>query len=258
MDASDGNATMNTFSLVRRGYDPGEVDERLEELSRQLADSEARAAAFENELIRTADMAAQLILQLDSERDRAADLENRLNRAREQEDAVRLMLDQASKTRDKFLAEAEFTLENARDAAASEAAQIAEQAMKKASKIVAEARREGAQIVEAGRGQLAAMEDDARSRLSDLEEQHSELRERLRQLHDAYGDLTATLREFADTSLQELDTAQDAIEAMGLGMGDSTSELGEIGPRNGGGARTASLSLLPSTQPTDPPGVAER
>ncbi len=112
------------FTIVRLGYDPGEVDERVEDLRTRLAVSTKRSKDLEHQLRKTVAEASDLLFRLDSDKDGAAGQDQQLDEARQTEEPVRLKLHDASKTRDRIVAEAGATPEKARAKTAQEASQI--------------------------------------------------------------------------------------------------------------------------------------
>lgn len=120
------------FTIVRLGYDPAEVDERFEDLRTLLAVSTKRSKDLERQLRKTVAEAAELLRRLDSEKDRAAGQDQQLDEARPSEEPVRLKLREASKTRDRIVAEAGATPEKAQAGTAREASQIVKQAVDRA------------------------------------------------------------------------------------------------------------------------------
>ncbi len=120
------------FTIVSLGYDPGEVDERVEDLRTRLVVSTKRSKDLERQLRKTVAEASDLLFRLDSDKDGAAGQDQQLDEARQTEEPVRLKLHEASKTRDRIVAEAGATPEKARAKTAQEASQIAKQAMDRA------------------------------------------------------------------------------------------------------------------------------
>jgi cell division septum initiation protein DivIVA len=197
------------FQTVRKGYDPTQVDTHVADLEAQLADSAHRNETLDRQLRETSEEAAQLLLSLESERDRTATVEQQLDEALQREESVRLMLQEATKTRDRIRAEAEATLKQARAQASREDRNIVKQAMDKASSIVAEAKKDRSQLLASGRAELAALERDATQRIADLEADHAELTQRNNEIDSVYNELVQTLESFLETSLQSMHKAQD-------------------------------------------------
>ena len=110
------------FTTVRLGYDPAEVDERVEYLRMRLAVSTKRCKDLERQLRKTVAEASDLLYRLDSEKDGAAGQDQQLDEARQSEEPVRLTLH--SKIRDRIVAKAGATPERAREETAGEASQI--------------------------------------------------------------------------------------------------------------------------------------
>jgi hypothetical protein len=110
------------FTNVRLGYDPAEVDERVEYLRTRLAVSTKRSKDLERQLRKTVAEASDLLYRLDSEKDGAAGQDQQLDEARQSEEPVRLKLH--SKIRDRIVAQAGATPEKARAETAGDASQI--------------------------------------------------------------------------------------------------------------------------------------
>ncbi len=117
------------FTTVRLGYDPAEVDERVDDLRTRLAVSTKRSKDLERQLRKTVAEASDLLYRLDSEKDGAAGPDQQLDEARQSEEPVRITLHDASKTRDRIVAEAGATPEKARAETAGEASQIVKRGM---------------------------------------------------------------------------------------------------------------------------------
>jgi DNA repair exonuclease SbcCD ATPase subunit len=200
------------FKRVRKGYDPAMVHERLEELDAQIVGVTERNGALERQLVDAGEELAQVLRQLDSERDRAANLEDQLNEAHQLGEAVRLMLLEASKTRDRMIAESEATLEEAQADARRESGRIVDQALDRAGAIVAQARQERTDLVEEGRAALAALERDASHRIADLEAEYAELSNRFEAMQQMYRQIDHTLGSFFDDAGELFETGVPPTE----------------------------------------------
>jgi chromosome segregation ATPase len=198
--------------LVPENSVPGEVDENLDELHEQVAASEEHIAKLLSELKEAADQEADTAHQLDTERIRRAGLDQQLNEVREE--AARLMLDEASQTRNAMVAEAEELLETSRIEAEREASKITKQTFDQAKEMLAEARREAAAIVDAGREKLEALEDDAAGRVAALDAEHRELAQRLGVMGTLYNELQETLQLVAETSVEQLAETQESLKQL--------------------------------------------
>lgn len=209
MTRSDDTAA---FSISRKGYDRTEVDEHLSSLESQLAEQISRVEELEATVrsleeseaeLRDADVAiGELRREVTSYRQRISELEEELVAARDQEDAVRLMLAEAKKTRDRMIADGTELLADSSRQAQEEAARIIEQALDKA-----------VTIKEAARDDARAVEDRAR-----LET------ERLQLMYEIYRELEATLQLVATTSIDDLLEARKALEQLDLDSGDEPDE----------------------------------
>ena len=88
------------FTVVRDGYDPVEVDERLADLQTQLAGAEKRSAALERVLRATMAEATELLHRLDSETNVATGRERRLDQRRQSRQPDRVESSEPTDTRD--------------------------------------------------------------------------------------------------------------------------------------------------------------
>lgn len=88
------------FTVVRDGYDPVEVDERLAELQTQLAVATKRSAALERVLRATVAGATELLERPDSEIAVATGREPRLDQGRQSQQPDRVEISEPTNTRD--------------------------------------------------------------------------------------------------------------------------------------------------------------
>ncbi len=113
------------FTVVRDGYDPVEVDERLAELQTQLAVATKRSAALERVLRATVAEATELLERLDSEIGVATGREPRLDQGRQSQRPDRVEITEPTNTRGAVAAAPAVALDTAQpvpDRAASDAA----------------------------------------------------------------------------------------------------------------------------------------
>ena len=210
MSDSPNGAALNL--VIGEGSDPSEVDESLNDLHQQVAPSEERIADLERELGEAADEEAETARQLDTERKRRAALDQQLHDVREE--AARLSLDEATRTRNAMVAEAEALLETSRIEAERETSKITKQTFDQAKEMLAEARREGVAIVEAGREKLSALEADAAQRIDALDAEHQDLTHRLGTLETKCDELRATLKLVAEISTDQLVETQESLKQL--------------------------------------------
>ena len=90
--------------MVRMGYDPAEVDERLADLQTRLAVSTKRSAALERLLRTTVAEATELLHRLDSETTAAAGPERRLEQPPQSQQPDRVEIPEATNTRNPMVA----------------------------------------------------------------------------------------------------------------------------------------------------------
>lgn len=192
--------------------EPSEDDDSLNQLHHQVAASEDRIAELERKLEEAADQEAETAGQLDTERTRRAGLDQQLREVRTE--AARLMLDEASQTRNAIVAEAEEHLETSRIEAEREASKITKQTFDQAKEMLAEAKREAAAIVDAGREKLSALKADATERVAALDTEHRELTQRLRVMETLYNELQETLQLVAETSVEQLAETQQSLKQL--------------------------------------------
>ncbi len=221
--------------VIGEGSDPSEVDEGLNDIHQRVAASEERIADLERELGEAADEEAETARQFDTERKRRAALDQQLHDVREE--AARLSLDEATRTRNAMVAEAEALLETSRIEAERETSKITKQTFDQAKEMLAEARREGVAIVEAGREKLSALEADAAQRIDALDAEHQELTHRLRVMETLYNELQETLQLVAETSVRELAETQESLKQL-----DPEATQGSL-PSEPTGEQTTSGSL---------------
>jgi chromosome segregation ATPase len=198
--------------VIDEGSDASEVDESRNELHQRVAASEERIADLERELGEAADEEAETTRHLDTERVRRAALDQQLHEVREE--ATRLSLDEATRTRAAMVAEAEALLKTSRVEAEREASQIAKQTFDQAKEMLAEARRESVAIVDAGQEKLSALEADAAQRIAALDAEHQGLTRRLRVMETLYNELRETLHLVAETSVKELAETQESLKQL--------------------------------------------
>jgi chromosome segregation ATPase len=200
------------LSVVPENPDPSQVDEDLDELHRQVAAAEEHVTKLQRELKEATYEEAETAHQLDTERIRRAALDQQLHQVRTE--AARLMLDEATQTRNAIVAEAQEHLETSRIEAEREASKITKQTFDQAKEMPAEARHEGAAIVDAGQEKLKALEADAAQRVAALETEHRELTQRLRVMETLYNELQETLQLVAETSVEQLAETQASLKQL--------------------------------------------
>lgn len=204
-DLSNGAA----LSLVQKDSDPSEVDDGLNQLHQQVAVSEERIAELERELEEAADQEAATARQLDTERQARAALDQQLRETREE--ATRLKLEEANRTRTAAVTEAEELLRTSRIEAEREASKITKQTFNQAKGLLAEAKREGDAILDDGRERLNAMEAETADRVAELDAERQDVAFQLDVMAALYDELQTTLKLVAETSLKELAEARSAM-----------------------------------------------
>lgn len=162
----------------------GDVDEDNSDEDHSTTRGQAAAidqlrANLELELAGVVEQEAETARKLETRQTRRAVLEEQLHGARE--DAARLMLEEATLTRDEMLASA---------------------------KLEAEA------VLDEGKVRLKALEQDAIARAIELDTQHRELTQRLQAMQDLYDDLQTRLRVIAETSIEDLAASHSALQGV--------------------------------------------
>ncbi len=158
----------------------------------EYAASLERIAKLEGELKEAIDQEAETAQRFDSERRRRAALDQQLREAREE--ATRLILNEASQTRNALSTEGEEFLRASRVAADREADQVTKHASDKADEMIALARRKAMEIVDAGREEVRALTDDAARQMAYLDTEHRKLTHRLGVMEVIHDELQATLK----------------------------------------------------------------
>jgi vacuolar-type H+-ATPase subunit H len=189
---ADGSEAAPGFDLVRRGYDPHQVNAHVTWLVEQLREAESHRAAAEAAASEAAadsarirdDLAANRpaweefggritqILQLAEEEAATVRAERTRDVDAQLEEARRIVAD-AERTRDKTLREAD----------------------EQAAGIVAAARAEAEHIVDTARSKAAQLEDESQSRLDELERQRDQVTAQLSALRDQVTAQLGALRD---------------------------------------------------------------
>jgi cell division septum initiation protein DivIVA len=198
-----------SLSLVAESADLRQSDEDFDELGDGLITSEERIATLQGELAAVVERETETARELDTRRELRATFERQLFEMREE--AVRLMLVAASRTRDAMLAEAEESLEASRVDAEREARRITKTASDQANSLLAEAKREAGAILDDGRKRFGALEAEVADRVADLDTERQDLANQLSVMAAIYDDLQATLQLVAKTSIKELVEAKSSI-----------------------------------------------
>ncbi len=178
----------------------------------RYAASEEHIAKLEGELQGAVDQEAETAQRFDRERQRRAALDQQLREAREE--ATRLILNEASQTRNALLTEGEEFLQASRVAADREADQVTKHASDKANEMIALARRKAMEIVDAGRDEVRALADDAARQTADLDTEQRELTHRLGVMETICDELRATLKLVAEISIEQLVETQASVKQL--------------------------------------------
>lgn len=198
-----------SLGLVAENADSHQSDEDFDELGDGLIASEERIATLQGELEAVAERETETARELDTRRELRATVERQLFEVREE--AARLMVVEASRTRDAMLAEAEESLEASRLDAERQAGRITKTASDQANNLLAEARREADAILDDGRERLDALEAEVADRVADLDTERQDLAYQLSVMAAIYDDLQATLQLVAETSIKELVEAKSSL-----------------------------------------------
>ncbi len=205
------------FTISRKGYDREEVDAFVESNGRELAaarrrieklEAEVRELAADNERLESiSTRATDVTTELHAALERATAAEEQLAAARENEEAVRLMLTEASKTRQAMLTEAENQIQDSKHEAEIEASHVVEQAFTRARAIV----------------------DDARDKAEAVREAQAAEVEGLQYMRTVYDELAETLQMVAKAAIDELSRSRAPLDELLMDApgGDGWAEHGE-------------------------------
>ncbi len=199
------------FTISRKGYAREDVDAFVESNERELAEAREQIADHERTIeelttetdrlegisARSADATAQLHAALE----RATAAEEALEAAREREEAVRLMLTEASKTRQAMLTDAENQIQDSKHEAEIEASHVVEQAFTRARAIV----------------------DDARDKAEAIREAQAAEIEGLQYMRTVYDELAETLHMVANAAIDELGRARAPLDELLKNVPDDVS-----------------------------------
>jgi hypothetical protein len=275
------------FAVSRKGYDPGEVDAflakkakedaeraeliatleaRVKQLNTELTvakDDTERVGELETELATATERATALEAQAAEATAQVQGLESELTRLREQEEAIRLTLVSATKTKDEMLEAAERQLADATAQAEAAAREILDRAHAQAETTVAHQREEVAALqaeldrLADERSQhliklkhqsdsiLAEREHALDAQAAAFEAEHADLVANIAALGGHYEDLAGRLRAIAAATSEELATGQQEI-----------NQLVEANPVV---VRTRAVTMTPAPQETfeTPPPTME-
>ncbi|WP_018640729.1 sugar-binding protein [Parafrankia elaeagni] len=180
------------FDLVRRGYDPQQVNAHVNWLVEQLREAESHRAAAEAAASEAATEAARVRDDLAANRPAWEEFGGRITQI------LQLAEEEAATVRAERTRDAEAQLEEARRIVA-EAEYTRERtvldAEEQAQNIVASARAEAERVVETARATAAATEGESARRLADLENQRDQVTAQLGALHDQVTAQLGALRD---------------------------------------------------------------
>ena len=222
--SGDGDSAP-TFDLVRRGYDPQQVNAHVNWLVEQLREAESHRAAAEAAASEAAAEAARIRDDLAANRPAWEEFGGRITQI------LQLAEEEAATVRAERTREAEAQLEEARRIVA-EAEQTREQTLREADEqaqsIVSSARAEAERIVEAARATAAQLEEESQRRLSELEHQRDHVTAQLAALRDQVTDQLGALRDrlTAATALIESSPRPKALPESGEKNTTSTPTTG--------------------------------
>ncbi|MBX6387604.1 MAG: sugar-binding protein [Frankia sp.] len=180
------------FDLVRRGYDPHQVNSHVNWLVEQLREAEAHRAAAEAAASEAAAEAARIRDDLAANRPAWDEFGGRITQI------LMLAEEEAATLRAERTREAEAQLEEARRIVA-EAEQTRDRTLREADEqaagIVSTARGEAEHIVEAARSKAAELEGESQRRLAELERQRDQVTAQLGALRDQVTAQLGALRD---------------------------------------------------------------
>lgn len=175
MEPTTSEIRRQQFEQVRRGFDPQEVGVFLERIAEMVAERDRQLAAMRSEI---------------------QTLERALSEARSAEEAVRLTMIAATKTKDEMLA-----------AADNEAEQRLQSAASTAEATITDARREALALIEESRG-------DAEALMASASQEHEDLLGSLETLRSVVKKTGALLKGMASGALGELSQAAAILDTL--------------------------------------------
>lgn len=209
-----------TFAVVRRGFDPDEVQAYVEDREQQLAFLQSQADAAERQL-------RSALEQLAEERRRVGELEARLQEAeaRSLRDAapppsiaalgerVTRILEEAWEAAEALRREAEGAAERAREEARSILEQAEAEARRRAEKVAAEAEQHRRRVLE----ELESARAEQQAALAELQERREAAMAELGRIHRFLQD---ALGGISDRARPETGPVPEAAGGTGSGAGD--------------------------------------
>jgi len=214
------------FDLVRRGYDPHQVNAHVNWLVEQLREAESHRAAAEAAASEAAAEAARIRDDLAAGRPAWEEFGGRITQI------LQLAEEEAATVRAERTREAEAQLEEARRIV-MEAEQTREHTLREADEqaqsIVSSARAEAERIVELARSTAAQAEEESQRRLSELERQRDTVTAQLAALRDQVTDQLGALRDrltAATASIEATTAKSKALPEAGEKTPASTSAAG--------------------------------
>lgn len=189
---ADGSEAAPGFDLVRRGYDPHQVNAHVTWLVEQLREAESHRAAAEAAASEAAAESARIRDDLAANRPAWEEFGGRITQI------LQLAEEEAATVRTERTREADAQLEEARRIV-SDAEHTREKTLREADEqaagIVSTARAEAEHIVDSARSKAAQLEDESQARLDELENQRDQVTAQLGTLRDQVTAQLGALRD---------------------------------------------------------------
>ncbi|ONH28108.1 sugar-binding protein [Pseudofrankia asymbiotica] len=209
------------FDLVRRGYDPHQVNSHVAWLMEQLREAEAHRAAAEAAASEAAAEAARIRDDLASGRPAWDDFGGRITQI------LMLAEEEAATVRSERTRDAEAQLDEARRIV-SDAEHTRDRTLREADEqaagIVSTARGEAEHIIETSRSKAHKLEGESQQRLTELERQRDQVTSQLGALRDQVTSQLSALRN-------QLAAATAAIELPGVDEAKAVGSTSKAGSR---------------------------
>lgn len=206
------------FDLVRRGYDPHQVNAHVNWLVEQLREAESHRAAAEAAASEAAAEAARVRDDLAANRPAWEEFGGRITQI------LQLAEEEAATVRAERTRDAESQLEEARRIV-TEAEHTRDRTLREADEqaqsIVSSARAEAERVVEAARSAAAQTEEESARRLAELEHQRDQVTAQLGALHDQVTAQLGALRDRLTAATAPIE-APSASGPRALTQGEST------------------------------------
>lgn len=192
------------FSTARKGYKPEEVEAFVATINGTIDELNTQLGAIQRDLNDAYDEAAEMREQLHAATSELEKANQELSVAREQEEALRMTLVSASRTKDEMLANAQLESENMVADATAEAEAIRKAARDEASRLEAITRQTQSELEQ----REASVDSDLRSRAETFETQlvagHEHRLASIARLDELYQASSQQLAALLETAQREI------------------------------------------------------